>query len=100
MSAMGERNNQNRVPAPDNSLNNLSAQTYTRDPRSYYDDGNVVFLVGEVLFKLHKFLILSHMTTEVGEPVVITRSDIELRRRGMSDRDPFVVRVASAQQFC
>ena len=59
MSATQDTNNQNRVPTPDNTLIGPSLQSYTKDPDYYYDDGNIVFLVGHVLFKVKSRLMHS-----------------------------------------
>ncbi|KAF8599768.1 hypothetical protein BDV93DRAFT_525855 [Ceratobasidium sp. AG-I] len=109
MSATQEINNQNRVPELNTLLNNIELQSRTRDPEYYYDDGNVIFLVGDVLFKLHKSILLSrmydrsyvdtYMSGNVDPPPKITRSDIERRVKGTSDSDPFIISAVTTQQF-
>ncbi|KAF8593404.1 hypothetical protein BDV93DRAFT_549543 [Ceratobasidium sp. AG-I] len=109
MPATQETNNQNRVPELNTMLNNMALQSRTRDPEYYYDDGNVVFLVGDVLFKLHKSILLSrmyvysyagtYMDGPVDPPPKITRSDIERRVKGTSDSDPFIISEVTIQQF-
>lgn len=99
MSEPAETNNQHRVPTPDASLNTALVRSYNRDPKYYCNDGNIVFLVGGVLFKLHRSIILSHMAEKPGELPRITKSDLEQHGKGMNDYDPFVIGDASPQQF-
>ncbi|KAF8599770.1 hypothetical protein BDV93DRAFT_293730 [Ceratobasidium sp. AG-I] len=85
-------------------LNNLpiaaAIHNYTRDPIYYDDDGNVVFLVRDVLFKLRKSILLFHIAQTPRRPERITRSDIEQTNKGTSDNNPFVIPEVTAQQFC
>ena len=43
-------NNQGRPPS-------MIAQTYQRDSKYWFEDGGVIFVVGEALFKLHKSML-------------------------------------------
>lgn len=65
MSATQETNNQNRVSTPDNLSVDTNVQAYARDPNYYYEDGNIVFLVGDMLFKVRDDLIHSLWTSLV-----------------------------------
>lgn len=48
----GSNNNSNRVSPPHIQPNDLLVQPYSRDPKYSYPDGNIVFLVDKVLFKV------------------------------------------------
>lgn len=84
----------------DAAVNNSPIPAYSHDPKYYYEDGNVVFLVDQVRFKLHKSILASHMykDCEFGQ---IKRTDAGLatNEEGSGDANPIVVRNTSAQDF-
>lgn len=50
-----DNNSNNRAPPPDGPLNNALVHTHARDAQYYYNDGNIVFVVGDTLFKVSEF---------------------------------------------
>lgn len=60
----GSNNNSSQAPPPDIPNNNALVHPYTRDPDYYYHDGNIVFLVKDVLFKVRRSFSLSYPPNE------------------------------------
>ncbi|KAF8599766.1 hypothetical protein BDV93DRAFT_609064 [Ceratobasidium sp. AG-I] len=80
-------------------LNDAPMATYPRDPKYYDDNGNIVFLVGGVLFKLLKSILLARIDQAPHGPARTARSDIERSSNGTNNINPLVISELTAEQF-
>ncbi|KAF8599777.1 hypothetical protein BDV93DRAFT_609072 [Ceratobasidium sp. AG-I] len=75
-----------------------------RDPKYYFDDGNVILLVGGTLFKIHRSLITSSSGVfkdmfKLPTQSESNRSDVSPNLEGSSDENPITVPQVLATQF-
>ncbi|KAF8593403.1 hypothetical protein BDV93DRAFT_612242 [Ceratobasidium sp. AG-I] len=84
---------------PGDLPNDTPMAVYPHDQKYYHNSDSVTFLVGGILFKLCKSILLYHMAQEPLPPAKITISDIEKPGKGASDSDPFVITGVTTQQF-
>ncbi|KAF8598159.1 hypothetical protein BDV93DRAFT_547508 [Ceratobasidium sp. AG-I] len=93
-------NNQGPILAP-----SIAKQTYTRDAKYYYYDGNTTFLAGDVLFKFQASILAPDEDSEVYEfePLMKPLHDLLClpapNIEGSSDTNPIVVPGVEAEQF-
>ncbi|KAF8599771.1 hypothetical protein BDV93DRAFT_525857 [Ceratobasidium sp. AG-I] len=81
-----------------NNIRSLIPNTYTRDPTYYYYDGNIVFLVEDVLSKLHKSILIPRMMAETCEFRQVKTSN-NGSSQGKNDTNPIIVRGVNAEDF-
>ncbi|KAG8702564.1 hypothetical protein FRC08_003405 [Ceratobasidium sp. 394] len=91
-------------------LNNIKstgtsdAEHHTHDPDYYYHDGNIVFLVDEVLFKIHASRFAPHspngaFTSQSSLTSPTDPGNAVTPIQGSSDLDPIALPEFAAEQF-
>ncbi|KAH7334250.1 hypothetical protein B0J17DRAFT_672707 [Rhizoctonia solani] len=70
---------------------------YLRDPQYYFEDGSIVLLVKDVLFKVHASLI--KMESQVFENMFAMPRGNSAETEGSSDRNPIVISQVEPAQF-
>ncbi|KAF8603029.1 hypothetical protein BDV93DRAFT_523617 [Ceratobasidium sp. AG-I] len=94
----GSTNNQAPAPSP-------HVETYTRDSKYYYHDGNTVFLVGGSLFKFQATILAPNESTKPYEFEPLMRDLLDPQNattsdtKGSSNSNPLTIPNVEAKQF-
>ncbi|CAE6493724.1 unnamed protein product, partial [Rhizoctonia solani] len=78
--------------------NNLSTP-FIRDPRYYFEDGNVILRVREVLFKVHASLLRAHSEDFFNKLRPSLQSEEPTAHRGVRDEDNIIINDIQPSQF-
>ncbi|KAG8730723.1 hypothetical protein FRC12_020106 [Ceratobasidium sp. 428] len=85
---------------PGGSGNNKAAPPpKPRDPRYYIEDGNMIFLVDGILFKLHRSFLTSQMDESSYLSDLIKTQTSSDREKGTSENNPIEIPIVKASQF-